>query len=66
MMDSPSQATEDVNYDIDASATILLGIMTNSSKSNTENYLPSEDYSSLNPEERDLWRKISPNMKSIF
>ena len=40
--------------------------MTNRGNSNSDSYLPSDDYYSLTPEERDLWRKIPPNMKSII
>jgi hypothetical protein len=66
VIDSPSEVTEDADYDIDAYTTTFLANMTNRGKPNTDNYLASEDYSSLNPEERDLWRKILPNMKSII
>jgi hypothetical protein len=65
-MDSPSEVTEDTDYDIDASATTLLANMTNRGNANSDSYLPSEDYSSLSAEERDLWRKIPPSMKSII
>lgn len=53
-MDSPSEVTEDTDYDIDASATTLLANMTNRGNANSDSYLPSEDYSSLSAEERDL------------
>ena len=66
VIDSPSAFTEDADYEIDASATTLLANMTNHGNPNPDSYLPSEDYSSLTPEERDLWRKIPPNMKSII
>ena len=66
VIDSPSEVTEDMDYDIDASATTLLANMANLGNSNPDSYLPSEDYSSLTREERDLWRKIPPNMKSII
>jgi hypothetical protein len=66
VMDSPSEVTEDTDYDIDASATTLLANMTNRGNANSDSYLPSEDYSSLSAEERDLWRKIPPSMKSII
>ena len=58
--------TKDVDCDVDASATTLLAKMTNRGNSKSDSYLPSEDYSSLTPEERELWRKIPPNMKSII
>ena len=65
-IDSPSEVTEDVDYDIDASATTLLANMTNRGNTNPDSYLTSEDYSSLTPEERDLCRKIPSNMKSVI
>ena len=65
-IDLPSEVNEDVDYDIDASATTLLKNITNRANPNPDSYFPFEDYSSLTPEERDLWRKIPPNMKSII
>lgn len=65
-MDSPSEVTEDTDYDIDASAITLLANMTNRVNANSDSYLPSEDYSSLSAEERDLWKKIQSSMKSII
>ena len=61
-IDSPSEVTEDVDNDINASETTLLANMNNRDNSNSDSYLLSEDYSSLTPEERDLWRKIIPNL----
>ena len=56
---SPSDVTEDVDYDIDASAsTFFFRKMTTRSNSNSDSYMPSEDYSSLTPEKRCLWRKF--------
>ena len=66
VMDSPSEVTEDTDYDIDASATTLLANMTNRGNANSDSYSPSEDYSSLSAEERHLRRKIPPSMKSII
>ena len=40
--------------------------MTNRGNSNSDRYLPSDDSSSLTPEEKDIWRKLTPNMKSII
>ena len=54
-IDSPSAVTEDLDYDVDAPATILLGNMTN--RGNSDNYLPSDDYSLLLPEEKDAWKE---------
>lgn len=59
-IDSLSEVTEDFDYDVDASATTLLGNMTNRDNFNFDRYLPSEDHYSLTPEERDLWRKLPP------
>ena len=64
-IDSPSEVAEDLDYDIDASATTLLANMINSGKHNSDSYLPSEDYSSLTPKEKDLWIKLTPNVKSV-
>ena len=66
VIDSSSEVTEDADYDIDASATTLLANMTNRGNPKPDSYLHSDDYSSLTPEERDLWRKIPPNVKSII
>ena len=66
VIDSPSTVTEYVDYEVGASATTLLEKMTNRGNSNPGSYLHSEDFSSLNTEERYLWRKITPNMKSII
>ena len=63
-IDSLSEFTEDLDYDIDTSAKPLLENMTNSGNSNSDSYLPSEHCSSLTPEERDSWIKLPPNMKS--
>ena len=54
VIDSPSEVTEDSGYDIDASSNTLLENTTNRGNYNPDNYLPSEDDSSLTPEERDL------------
>ena len=59
-IDSLSEVTEDFDYDVDASATTLLANMTNHDNFNFDRCLPSEDHSSLTPEERDLWRKLPP------
>ena len=40
--------------------------MTNRGNSNSDSYSPSEHCSSLTTEERDSWRKLSPNMKSAI
>ena len=58
--------TEDLDCDVDSSATILSANIPNRDKFNSYRCLPSDDYSSLTPEERELWRKLSPNMKSII
>ena len=54
---------EDIDYDIDASASALLVNMTNQSP-NT--YIPREDFSSLTPEVKQIWGKIPPDMKAII
>ena len=58
VIDSTSTVTEEVDYDIDTSTTTLLTNVTNSGNYNHDSYFLSEDYSSLTPEERDLWRKF--------
>ena len=63
VIDSPPTVAEDVDYDDDVSVTTLLENATKHGNSNSDSCLPSEDYSSLTHEERDLWRKIPPNMK---
>ena len=65
-LDSHSEVTEDSYYDVDASTTTLLANMTNRGYSNSDRYLPSEDYSSLTPEEKYLWRKLTPSMTSTI
>ena len=40
--------------------------MTNRGYSNSDSYLPSENYSYLPPEEKEIWRKLMPNMKSVI
>ena len=62
VIDSLSDVTEDFNFDIDTYTTTLLENVTNCGNSHSDRHLPSEDYSSLTPEERDLWKKISPNI----
>ena len=42
-LDSPSEVTEDPDYDIDASETTLLANMNKRGNSNPESYLPSVD-----------------------
>ena len=37
--------------------------MDNRGNSNPDTYLTSEYYSLLNPEEKELWRKLTHNMK---
>ena len=64
-IDSPSEV-EDVDYDIDASATTLSENLTNRGKSNYDSYLTSEDYSPLTTEESCLRRKLPPSMKSVI
>ena len=49
---STSEVTEDLDYDIDASATTLLANMNNRGNYNSNSYLPSEDYALLTPEKR--------------
>ena len=44
----------------------MLANITDRGNSNPDSYFPSEDYSSSTRKERDLWRKILPNMKSIL
>ena len=56
-LDSPSEVAKDLDYDIYASATTLLANITNRGNSNSYSYLPSEDYTSLTPEAKDLWIK---------
>ena len=51
---------------MDSSATTLLSKMNNRGKHKFDRCLPSEDYSHLTPEEKDLWRKLMSNMKSII
>ena len=53
--DSPSEVTEDLEYDADASSTTLLAIMTNRGNYNSNIYLPSEAHALLTPKEKDLW-----------
>ena len=65
-LDSPLEVTEDLDYDIDASMTTLLTNMTNIVNYNSYSYLTSCDCSSLTPEEKCLWRKLTPIMKSII
>ena len=65
-IDSPSEVTEYLDYDLDASATAALANMTNRGNSNSDSYLPTEDHSSLTLEEKDLWRKITSNAKSTI
>ena len=48
-LDSPSEVIEDLDYDVNASITTLLENMTNSDNSNSDSYLPLEDYSFLTP-----------------
>ena len=43
------EVTEDVDYESDASTTALLANMNNRGNSNSDIYLPSDDYSSLTP-----------------
>ena len=47
-----SEVTEDLDYDVDVSATTLLANMTNRSNSNSKGYLPSEDCALLTTEEK--------------
>ena len=65
-INSPSTVTEDVHYAFDDSVTTLLANVTNRVNSNSDSHLYSKDYSSLTPEERCLWRKIQPKMKSTI
>ena len=55
-----------MDYDIDASATTSLVSVTNRVNSKSDRCLPSQGYSFLTPEERDLLRKIPPNVKSAI
>ena len=63
---SPSEVTGDLEYDIDESATNLLENVINRGNHNSDSYLPLEYYYSLTPKERDSWRKLPLNMKSII
>ena len=40
--------------------------MTNRGNCNSDSYLRSDDYYSLTLEEKYLWRKLTPNMKSAI
>ena len=51
---SLSEFAEDSDYDVYASATILLANMTNRGNSNSDSFLPLEDYSYLTQEEKYL------------
>ena len=65
-LDLPSRVTEDFDYDIDASTTTLLSNVTNVINPNSDRYLHPEDYASLTPETKDLWKKLTPDMKAII
>ena len=51
---SPSEVTEYFDYDVYASATILLAHMTKSEVINSNSYLPPEYYNLLIPEAKEL------------
>ena len=40
--------------------------MTNREAPNSNNYLPSEDWSLLTPDAKELWRKLPSDMRSII
>ena len=62
--DSISDFTqENIDYDIDASASALL---INIANKNPNTYMPREDFSALSPEVRRIWSKILPNTKAII
>ena len=65
-LDSPSEVTEDLDYDIDAFAITLLANMTNRGDSDSDSYLHSRDCSSLATEGKYVWGKITPNMKCMM
>ena len=65
-LELPLEVAEDLNYDTDASVTTLLSNMTNSGNSNPESHFPSEDFTSLTPEAKDLWRKLTPDRKAMI
>ena len=64
-IDSPSEVTEALDYDVHASATTLLANMTNRGDSKSNVYLPSEYYALLSPEEKYLWVKFTSDMKHV-
>ena len=62
--DSISDFTEEnIDYDIDASASILL---INMSHQSPNDYMPKEDSSALSPEVRQIWSKIPNDMKAVM
>ena len=60
---SPSKVNEEFDYNIDSSTNTLLASMTNS---NSDTYLPSEDYDSLTPEAKEVRSKLPSDVKSII
>ena len=61
--DSPSEVTKKFDYNTCVSATMFLASMTNR---NSDTYLPSEYYNSLTPEAKEIWRKLTSDMKSMI
>ena len=62
--DSVSDFTEEnIDYNIDASASTLLLNMVNK---NPNAYTSKEEFSALSPEARRIWSKIPPDMRAII
>ena len=64
--DSPSEITEDIEYNIDASASTLLASVTNRSNYSLNSYLSPEDFNSLNPQAKDAWHSLPNNLKAMI
>ena len=64
--DSPSEVTEDFEYDIDAPVSTLLANLTNRNNPNSNSYLPSEDFNSLTPQAKEAWRTLPNDLKAVL
>ena len=62
----PSRVTEDFDYNIDASVTTFLENVTNRETLKFNSYLPLEDCNLLTLDEKELWRKLPNDMRSIL